>query len=70
MPVETKVLLIKLSNDEINFVRQYAYLIHRLFYVQLQQDQWKYYYDIDIYYLKGLRSESMGNVTSYHDLKN
>lgn len=66
MPVETKVLLIKLSNDEINFVRQYAYLIHRLFYVQLQQDQWKYYYDIDmisgytaidIYYLKGLRSE-------------
>ncbi|CAF3932390.1 unnamed protein product, partial [Rotaria sordida] len=36
------------SKDKINYIRQYAYLIHRLFYVQLQESQWKYYYDIDI----------------------
>ncbi|CAF1331705.1 unnamed protein product [Rotaria sordida] len=34
--------------EKLNFARQYAHLFHRLFYVQLQQDQWKYYYDIDI----------------------
>ncbi|CAF3806083.1 unnamed protein product, partial [Rotaria sordida] len=36
------------SKDKINYIRQYAYLIHRLFYVQLQESQWKYYYDIGI----------------------
>ncbi|CAF4243088.1 unnamed protein product, partial [Rotaria sordida] len=36
------------SKDKINCIRQYAYLIHRLFYVQLQESQWKYYYDIGI----------------------
>ncbi|CAF4730519.1 unnamed protein product, partial [Rotaria sp. Silwood1] len=34
------------SKEKINYIRQYAYLIHRLFYVQLQESQWKYYYDI------------------------
>ncbi|CAF4970670.1 unnamed protein product [Rotaria sp. Silwood1] len=27
------------SKDKINYIRQYAYLIHRLFYVQLQESQ-------------------------------
>ncbi|CAF4284265.1 unnamed protein product, partial [Rotaria sordida] len=36
------------SKDKINYIRQYAHLIHRLFYVQLQESQWKYYYDIGI----------------------
>ncbi|CAF4787036.1 unnamed protein product, partial [Rotaria sp. Silwood2] len=31
---------------KINYIRQYTCLIHRLFYVQLQESQWKYYYDI------------------------
>ncbi|CAF5134985.1 unnamed protein product, partial [Rotaria sp. Silwood1] len=30
------------SKEKINYIRQYAYLIHRLFYVQLQESQWKY----------------------------
>ncbi|CAF3379014.1 unnamed protein product [Rotaria sp. Silwood2] len=34
------------TSGKINYIRQYAYLIHRLFYVQLQEEQWKYYYDI------------------------
>ncbi|CAF4240259.1 unnamed protein product [Rotaria sp. Silwood2] len=34
------------SKDKINYIRQYTCLIHRLFYVQLQESQWKYYYDI------------------------
>ncbi|CAF4989817.1 unnamed protein product [Rotaria sp. Silwood1] len=34
------------TSEKINYIRQYAYLIHRLFYVQLQESQWKYYYDI------------------------
>ena len=36
------------SKDKINYIRQYTYLIHRLFYGQLQESQWKYYYDIGI----------------------
>ncbi|CAF5127011.1 unnamed protein product, partial [Rotaria sp. Silwood1] len=36
------------SKEKINYIRQYAYLIHRLFYVQLQESQWEYYYDIGI----------------------
>ncbi|CAF4105840.1 unnamed protein product [Rotaria sordida] len=36
------------SKDKIKYIRQYTYLIHRLFYVQLQESQWKYYYDIGI----------------------
>jgi len=34
------------SSEKINYIRQYAYLIHRLSYVQLQEEQWKHYYDI------------------------
>ncbi|CAF2806253.1 unnamed protein product [Rotaria sp. Silwood2] len=34
------------SKEKINYIRQYTCLIHRLFYVQLQESQWKYYYDI------------------------
>ena len=30
----------------VAFIRQYAYLIHRLLYVQLQQEQWSYYYQV------------------------
>ncbi|CAF1533336.1 unnamed protein product [Rotaria sp. Silwood1] len=36
------------STEKINYIRQYTCLIHRLFYVQLQESQWKYYYDIGI----------------------
>ncbi|CAF4979880.1 unnamed protein product [Rotaria sp. Silwood1] len=36
------------SKEKINYIRQYTCLIHRLFYVQLQESQWKYYYDIGI----------------------
>ena len=36
------------TSERINFVRQYAYLIHKRFYIELQQDQWKYYYDTGI----------------------
>lgn len=32
--------------DKIKFVRQYTILIDRLFYLQLQEFQWKYYEDI------------------------
>ncbi|CAF5031171.1 unnamed protein product [Rotaria sp. Silwood1] len=34
------------TSEKINYIRQYACLIHRLFYVQLRESQWKYYYDI------------------------
>jgi hypothetical protein len=34
--------------EKVEFVRQYAYLIHRLFYVQLQQEQWDYYYHVGV----------------------
>lgn len=34
------------TDDRIKFVRQYTSLIDRLSYVQLQELQWKYYYDI------------------------
>ncbi|CAF1365073.1 unnamed protein product [Rotaria sp. Silwood1] len=34
------------TSEKINYIRQYAYLIHRLFYVKLRESQWKYYYDI------------------------
>ena len=36
------------TNEKVEFTRQYAYLIHRLFYVQLQQEQWDYYYHIGV----------------------
>ncbi|CAF4722256.1 unnamed protein product, partial [Rotaria sp. Silwood2] len=36
------------SKEKINYIRQYTCLIHRLFYVQLQESQWKYYYDIGV----------------------
>ncbi|CAF2938974.1 unnamed protein product [Rotaria sp. Silwood2] len=36
------------TSEKINYIPQYAYLIHRLFYVQLQESQWKYYYDIGL----------------------
>ncbi|CAF1367817.1 unnamed protein product [Rotaria sp. Silwood1] len=36
------------SKEKINYIRQYTCLIHRLFYGQLQESQWKYYYDIGI----------------------
>ena len=40
--------LVKLLNthEKIEFARQYAYLIHKRLYVQLQQEQWNYYYHI------------------------
>ena len=34
--------------EKIHFVCQYAYLIYPFFYVQLQEDQWKYYYNVGI----------------------
>ncbi|CAF5162295.1 unnamed protein product, partial [Rotaria sp. Silwood1] len=34
------------TSEKINYIRQYAYLIYCLFYVQLRESQWKYYYDI------------------------
>ena len=34
------------TNEKVEFTRQYTYLIHRLFYVQLQQEQWDYYYHV------------------------
>lgn len=36
------------TNEKLDFIRQHACLLHRLFYVQLQEDQWKYYHDIGI----------------------
>ncbi|CAF3955131.1 unnamed protein product [Rotaria sp. Silwood1] len=36
------------SKEKINYIRQYTCLIHRLFYVQLQESQWQYYYDTGI----------------------
>ncbi|CAF2793051.1 unnamed protein product [Rotaria sp. Silwood2] len=36
------------SKEKINYIRQYTCLIHRLLYVQLQESQWKYYYDIGV----------------------
>ncbi|CAF1508489.1 unnamed protein product [Rotaria sp. Silwood1] len=36
------------TSEKINYIRQYACLIHRLFYVQLRESQWNYYYDISM----------------------
>ncbi|CAF3904051.1 unnamed protein product [Rotaria sp. Silwood1] len=36
------------TSEKINYIRQCAYLIHRLCYVQLRESQWKYYYDIAV----------------------
>jgi len=36
------------ENGKIEFIRQYTSLIYRLSYVQLQQQQWDYYYHIGI----------------------
>ncbi|CAF5160112.1 unnamed protein product, partial [Rotaria sp. Silwood1] len=56
------------TSEKINYIRQYAYLIHRLFYVQLQESQWKYYYDIgmqeNIWF--GLVSKKWAAMNSMH----
>ena len=32
--------------ERVAFIHQYTYLVHRLLYVQLQQEQWNYYYQV------------------------
>ncbi|CAF1278215.1 unnamed protein product, partial [Rotaria sp. Silwood1] len=56
------------TSEKINYIHQYAYLIHRLFYVQLRESQWKYYYDIgmqeNIWF--GLVSKKWAAMNSMH----
>ncbi|CAF5179409.1 unnamed protein product, partial [Rotaria sp. Silwood1] len=56
------------TSEKINYIRQYAYLIHRLFYVKLRESQWKYYYDIgmqeNIWF--GLVSKKRAAMNSMH----
>ena len=32
--------------ERVILIRQYTYLVHRLLYIQLQQEQWNYYYQV------------------------
>ncbi|CAF4741277.1 unnamed protein product [Rotaria sp. Silwood1] len=58
------------TSEKINYIRQYACLIHHLFYVQLRESQWKYYYDIhmqeNIWF--GLVSKKWAAMNSIHHI--